>query len=71
MMFPSSKYWTFIANVAYAYLLLVLTIGVYSIIKIGVEPILFGFVYTGFDMLLIKLKQFIILQISGRKQHER
>ncbi len=71
MMFPSSKYWTFIANVAYAYLLLVLTIGVYSIIKIGVEPILFGLVYTGFDMLLIKLKQFIILQISGRKQHER
>ncbi|MBR2545673.1 MAG: hypothetical protein IKE93_05845 [Erysipelotrichaceae bacterium] len=56
MMFPSGKYWTFIANIAYAFLLLTLTILVYRILKVGVEPLLFGIIYTAFDMLFITLK---------------
>ncbi len=56
MMFSSSKYWTFFANILYAGILLAVTIMIYSLIKIGVEPILFGIIYTAVDMLLIKLK---------------
>ena len=35
MLISSSKYWAFIANIFYAFVLLAITIGIYSIIKIG------------------------------------
>ena len=70
MMFPSAKYWTFIANIIYAFVLLVLTIGVYRFLGVGVEPLLFGIVYTGFDMLLIKLKD-LILRSFREKNNEK
>lgn len=70
MMFPSSKYWTFVANIIYAFVLLVLTIGVYRFFGFGVEPLLFGVVYTAFDMLLIKLKD-LILKSFREKKNER
>jgi hypothetical protein len=60
IMFTSGKYWTIIANIAYAFLLLVCTIGVYSIIKIGVEPIIFGIIYTAIDMMFIKLRDKVV-----------
>ncbi len=66
MMFPSGKYWTFIANIAYAFLLLFLTIQIYRIIGVGVEPILFGIIYTALDMLFITLKHKII-SLLGRE----
>ncbi len=69
MMFPSGKYWTFIANIAYAFLLLTLTILVYRILKVGVEPLLFGIIYTAFDMLFITLKHKITNSL-GRKVNE-
>ncbi|MBE6104062.1 MAG: hypothetical protein E7193_04135 [Erysipelotrichaceae bacterium] len=69
MMFPSGKYWTFVANIAYAFLLLFLTIQVYRIIGIGVEPIVFGIVYTAIDMLFITLKGRIMNSL-GRKANE-
>ena len=69
MMFPSGKYWTFIANIAYAFLLLTLTILVYRILKVGVEPLLFGIIYTAFDMLFITLKHKITNSL-GRRVNE-
>ena len=66
IMFTSGKYWTFIANIAYAFLLLVCTIGIYSIIKIGVEPILFGIIYTAIDMMFIKIRDKIVSLIRKK-----
>ncbi len=60
MMFSSGKYWTFFANLIYAFVLLFLTICVYRLLHMDVEPILFGIVYTGFDMLFIKAKDFLV-----------
>ena len=68
MMFKSSKYWTFVANIAYAYLLLFLTICIYRVIGIQVEPIIFGIVYTGLDMALIKLKDYVINLLLTKAQ---
>ena len=59
MMFTSKKYWTLIANIAYAFVLLALTMGVYRLLHMNVEPILFGIIYTAFDMLLIKIRDLI------------
>ena len=60
MMFSSRKYWTFVANIFYAFVLLFLTILVYRLIGANVEPILFGIVYTALDMLCIKGRDFIM-----------
>lgn len=60
MMFSSKKYWTFVANIVYAYCLLFLTICFYRIISLNVEPILFGIVYTAIDMFMIKGKDLIL-----------
>lgn len=59
MMFSSSKYWTFVANILYAFVLLVLTIGVYDLLHMNVEPIFFGIVYTAWDMLLIRVRDLL------------
>ena len=69
MMFSSGKYWTFIANIAYTFTVLGCTILVYRVIKIGVEPILFGIIFTAFDMPFITLKNKITSSI-GRKENE-
>ncbi|MBO7698406.1 MAG: hypothetical protein J6S38_05155 [Erysipelotrichaceae bacterium] len=65
IMFPSGKYWTLIANVAYAFLLLFLTYKVYGIFKLNVEPILFGIIYTAIDMLFITIKNLIVAKIEA------
>ena len=69
MMFPSGKYWTFIANIAYAFIVLTLTIQVYRVLGLGVEPILFGIIYTAIDMLFITLKN-RISELLWRKANE-
>ena len=53
------KYWTFIANIFYAFLVLFCVIWLYEVIKIGVEPILFGIFYMLFDLLFIGIKNLI------------
>lgn len=59
MMFSQKKYWTFIANIFYAFLVLFCVIWLYEVIKIGVEPILFGIFYMLFDLLFIGIKNLI------------
>ena len=51
---------------AYAFLLLTCTIGVYSIIKIGVEPIIFCIIYTAIDMMFIKLRDKVVSLIKKK-----
>lgn len=70
MMISSKKYWTFFGNILYAFVLLFLTICVYRVIKIGVEPLLFGVIYTAFDMLLIKIKDVLVKQFRGKAGEE-
>lgn len=70
MMFPQRKFWTFFANIIYAGLILFCVVQSYTVINtlmvgdvaaadtvaVGVEPILFGTLYTGFDLLFITMK---------------
>ncbi len=71
MMFPKKGYYSFPLNILYAFLVLFCVFLTYSVlnralielthapadsIPLGVEPILFGLFYLGFDLLLIKMK---------------
>ena len=69
MMFPEKKYYTFFANIFYAMILLLCVDTLYNLVNtiivritgtdrvpLGVEPILFGVFYTGFDLLFIRMK---------------
>ena len=68
MMFPKKSFWTLPLNLIYAIVLLLLVVMTYNGINIllagpngetalGVEPILFGVFYTGFDLLFISMKR--------------
>lgn len=59
MMFPQKKYWTFVANILYAFVVLFFVIWLYKILGINVEPILFGIFYMLFDLLFIGIKNLI------------
>ena len=79
MMFPSKKYITFPLNILYAFVVLFLVFTLYNVINLviiqitgvtdsvplGVEPILFGIFYLGFDMLLIQGKHLILDIVHG------
>lgn len=70
MMFPKKSYWTFPLNILYAWAVLFLVVMLYNVINVlvnmvtgaagtvvlGVEPVLFGLFYMGFDTLLIEAK---------------
>ncbi len=70
MMFPAKRYRNFVFNILYSFLILFFVVTVYAavnvafleasgktdMIALGVEPILFGALYTAFDMLFIKMK---------------
>lgn len=74
MMVPFRKFWTVFLNVIYAGVLLYCIIWAYNVINtalvgsvetaqtvaVPVEPILFGLMYMGFDMLFITIKNTII-----------
>lgn len=74
MMFPKKSYATFFYNMVYGGVLLFLVytwyqllngvivaiIGAVDTVPIGVEPILFGLFYTGFDLALIAMKHTFI-----------
>lgn len=78
MMFPQKGYITFPLNILYAFVVLALVYALYNIINLviitvtgakdivplGVEPVLFGLFYLGFDMLLIRAK-YLFLQMIG------
>lgn len=73
MMFPQKGFVTYPLNILYAGVLLALVVGLYTVINmvivsitgavdtvpLGVEPILFGVFYLGFDLLLIKIKHLL------------
>ena len=82
MMFPQKKYWTFVANIIYAMLVLSIVVWIYNIINIlmnlatgadgqiflGVEPVMFGVFYVAVDMLFIGMKNLTIKIINDAKK---
>ena len=66
MMFETNKYWTFIANIIYAAIILFIVINIYRLLHMNVEPILFGILYTAVDMLFIKAKGLILKAAPGK-----
>lgn len=70
MMFPQRKFWTVFTNIIYSGFILFCIVQTYTVINtllvgdaasaetvaVGVEPVLFGLLYTGFDLLFITMK---------------
>lgn len=85
MMFPKKKYSHFFGNIFYAYLLLICVNMLYQVVNraiiavtgavdtvpLGVEPILFGVFYMGFDMLFLGMKHTFRKIISDAKSSVR
>ena len=85
MMFPKKKYWTFFANILYAFLILFGVIWFYNILNVvlnningtvdelyvAVEPLLFGLSYMAIDMLFITMKNTMIKIISDAKEKSK
>lgn len=81
MMFPKKNYLFLLANVLYAFVLLICVYFLYQIINgilvgftgkpdsvpLGVEPILFGVFYMGFDMLFLTVKSTLKKILSDAK----
>jgi hypothetical protein len=68
LMFPKKKFWTFFANILYAFIVLICVIQTYEIIAIfHVEPILFGLFYMGFDLLFVGMKNLLFKIIEDAK----
>lgn len=88
MMIPHRKFWTVFLNVVYAGAVLFCVVQVYNgmntalvgdaatatTVAVPVEPILFGLLYTGFDMLFITIKNTVVkifrdadTKVSGSK----
>ncbi len=80
MMFPQTGYISFPLNIIYAYLVLFLVFLIYNAINmaivaitkapagtvpLGVEPILFGVFCLGVDLLLIRIKHWIVGLVRG------
>lgn len=82
MMFPKKAYWTFLANIPYAGLVLWCVIWTYNLINVvansisgtegiihlGVEPILYGLFYLLFDTIFIGIKHLFVKIINDAKQ---
>lgn len=74
MMIPSKKFWTVFLNVLYSAVILFCVMQFYTAVNtllagpaesaetvpIGVEPVLFGLLYMGFDMLFVWVKNGLI-----------
>lgn len=70
IMFPMKKFWTVFLNVLYAIVLLFFIVQTYTVINtilvgsvetaetiaVGVEPILFGLLFMGYDMLFLVIR---------------
>ncbi|MCR4793360.1 MAG: hypothetical protein K5871_11455 [Lachnospiraceae bacterium] len=85
MMFPDKRYRNFIFNIIYSFVILFFVMTVYAAVNafaanvtgasdmlaLGVEPILYGALYTGFDLLLIKMKNVFAGIIKDAKEQVR
>lgn len=88
MMVPFRKFWTIFLNVVYAGLILYCIVKTYDLINtlivgsaasaetvaVGVEPLLFGLLFMGYDMLFITIKNTLVRifrdarkKVSGNK----
>ena len=67
MMFPQKKYWTFIANILYAFAVLFCVIQIYEGLRINVEPVLFGIFYLLIDLWFIGMKNLMKIIINDAK----
>ena len=78
MMFPKKKYWTFITNIIYSFVVLNGVVWLYEMINnvlksfspdafLGVEPILFGVFYLLIDILLVSMKNLTKTIINDAK----
>ena len=77
MMFPQRKFWTFFANILYCtfityivvrfYININLAIGTDGSVPFFVEPITFGLIIMGVDMLFVGIKNLIIKIISDAR----
>ncbi len=82
MMFPKKGYASFFLNIVYAFIPLIIVVIIYNIINVvmeniagtegivhfGVEPIMFGLLYMGADMLLIGAKNLFLMIIKDAKK---
>ena len=66
LMFSDGKYYTFIANIFYAAIVMGCTVGVYALLGMNVEPVLFGIIYTLIDLFFVGIKNFIRFKIRNR-----
>lgn len=67
IMFPQKKYWTFIANILYAFAVLFCVIQIYEGLRINVEPVLFGIFYLLIDLWFIGMKNLMKIIINDAK----
>lgn len=79
MMFSVKKFWTFFANIIYAFVIITLVALTYNGINIlfganetgqitvGVEPLLFGIMYLFFDIIFIACKNLLLKIIADAK----
>ncbi len=72
MMFPKRKFWTFFANIIYSFVVLAFVITIYGLINqvvtLGVEPIFFGLLYMGVDMMFVGMKNLAVKIITDAKK---
>ncbi len=81
MMFPQKRYITFVLNIFYAFILLLCVDFTYHIVNLGllslsgssqkmlgVGPILFGVLYTAWDLLFISMKRMLRQIVADAKQ---
>jgi len=85
IMVTKRGYISFILNILYAWLVVFFVYTLYNVINLmaanisgqpdkvflGVEPILFGLFYLGFDLLFIEIKHFIISVMEKSRKHAK
>jgi hypothetical protein len=85
MMFPKKQFSTFFLNILYAYVLMFFVYTLYTVINaaavkitgdqehifLGVEPILFGLFYLGFDMMCLGLKRLFFKILKDAKEKSK
>ncbi|MCR5154297.1 MAG: hypothetical protein K6B75_05565 [Lachnospiraceae bacterium] len=85
MMFPRKKFVSLFANIIYAFFVLICVMYLYNLINVtamsitkntdklflGVEPLLFGLFYLGFDMLFITVKHTFQKIVKDAKEQNK
>ena len=68
--FPFKAYWTFFTNIIY-YVLVILGVStLYTLMQMGVEPLLFGVLTVAVDMVFIGIKDLIVFLVKKSRKKE-